>query len=378
MKNVNRIVRPNGEVHFYLRKAGLPGVRFPAEPTEDQVRALIAQLTPAKARPGTLKAALDDYELNDRDFRANAESTRREYGYIIKELDQDFGHLALATFTPAFCRQLMDVWAKRGHRCANLRRQVLKNVLDRCLAPGVMETNPLLAVKNARRPRELAEPHVIWPMAVVEAVVARALEEAKPGLARGVLVGRYVGARRQDIVAIGRGARHGGRFAFLSGKKRVPVDIREDPELTAWLARIPDVPTPGKRAGRKTAQGAMNLRPFTLCFNVMGAPYSEDGFAQELAKIVTGLHKEGAIAGDAYDAHGLRHTRGVELALGGCTDAEGAAQLGHASPASFAQYRRQADRIRLADNAADKVAELRRREQPAGSEILPKMKDAEQ
>ncbi len=213
---------------------------------------------------------------------------------------------------------------------------------------------------------------------MVEAVIARALEEERPGLARGVVIGRYVGPRRQDIVAIGRGARHGGRFAFLSGKKRVPVDVREDPELTAWLDRIADAPSPGRRAGRKTAEGALNLRPFTLCFNIMGAPYTEDGFGQELAGIVADLHREGVIPCPDYDAHGLRHTRGVELALGGCTDAEGAAQLGHASPSSFAQYRRQADRIQLADNAADKVAALRRRQSPAGAEILPRgMEQAE-
>ena len=57
----------------------------------------------------------------------------------------------------------------------------------------------------------------------------------------------------------------------------------------------------------------------------------------------------------AYDLHDLRHTRGVDLALAGVTDAEGAAMMGHASPSSFAQYRRQADRRRLPDAGAAKV-----------------------
>ncbi|WP_331086176.1 hypothetical protein [Phenylobacterium sp.] len=69
--------------------------------------------------------------------------------------------------------------------------------------------------------------------------------------------------------------------------------------------------------------------------------------------------RTGKLDSDRYDLHGLRHTRGVELALAGCSDAEGAAMMGHRSPSSFVQYRRQADRIRLSDAAAARVARLR-------------------
>ena len=51
----------------------------------------------------------------------------------------------------------------------------------------------------------------------------------------------------------------------------------------------------------------------------------------------------------------------VEAALAGCTDAEGAALMGHGSPHSFATYRRQAPRIRLSEGAAAKIAALRER-----------------
>lgn len=71
------------------------------------------------------------------------------------------------------------------------------------------------------------------------------------------------------------------------------------------------------------------------------------------------LHREGRLDSDRYDLHGLRHTRGVELALAGCGDAEGAAMMGHGSPSSFVQYRRQADSIRLSDAAAARVVRLR-------------------
>ena len=98
---------------------------------------------------------------------------------------------------------------------------------------------------------------------------------------------------------------------------------------------------------------------FTLVYNRAGARYTEDGLGQELAKLIANLAKNGALTSSAYDFHGLRHTRGVEAALAGCTDAQGAALLGHSSPSSFAQYRRQADRIRMAEDAQAKITALR-------------------
>jgi hypothetical protein len=174
-----------------------------------------------------------------------------------------------------------------------------------------------------------------------------ALSSGRVGLARGVAIGRYAGARRDDIVRLTKAARKHGRFAFLSGKRRVQVSMTEDPALAAVLD---NTPCPG----------------LVLAYNLSGSSYTADGFALELRKLVRALHKAGKIDSDAYDVHGLRHTFGVELALAGATDAEGAAKMGHGSPHSFATYRRQADRIRLSDAADEKIATLRERTSNGG------------
>lgn len=60
--------------------------------------------------------------------------------------------------------------------------------------------------------------------------------------------------------------------------------------------------------------------------------------------------------------HGLRHARGVELALAGASDAEIMSQLEHATDRAAKIYRRQAERRKLADAAQtkiDKVVRLR-------------------
>lgn len=135
----------------------------------------------------------------------------------------------------------------------------------------------------------------------------------------------------------------------------------EDPELGRWLARTPDAPPAEPRQGRKVKADAVPVATTTLVYNVAGRPYTEDGLALELRKLVARLHEAGDIDSDRYDLHGLRHTRGVELALAGCSDAEGAAMMGHGGASSFMQYRRQADRVRLSDVASARVAKLRER-----------------
>lgn len=370
MKYVNRIQRPDGTIQLYLRKKGLPAVRLPDGLSDEALVRHVAQLLEdlepnGPIAKGTMAAAIRAYELENPDFRGLAESTKYEYRLMLKEFEDDLGTLAVSAFTPAFVDRLKASWAKRGHRAANLRLQVLRNVLKPVLVAGRLKQDPFPLVGQVRRPRELKEPHLIWSEHVFRTVVEAALEARKFGLARAVIIGRYVGARRGDLVAIPRSARQDGRFQYMSGKRRVRVDVVEDPALARWLSRTPDTPPDEARQGRKVKAGEPPIATTTLVYNVAGRPYSEDGLALELRKLVASLHRAGDLDSDRYDLHGLRHTRGVELALAGCSDAEGAAMMGHGSASSFVQYRRQADRIRLSDAAAARVAKLR---EQAGNE----------
>ena len=373
-KHVNRVTRPDGTLHFYLRKKGLPSVRLPDGLSEPElarfVENLIAELSPKEAPlPQTLSRAIRAYELEDPSFRVLAASTKYEYRRILYELDDDIGKLAVSAFTPAFVHRLKSLWARRGHRAANLRLQILKNVLKPALIDGSLERDPFPLVGQVPRPRSLAEPHLLWSEAVFQSVMDEAVARKRYGLTRALAIARYVGARRGDLVRIPRTARCGGRFQYMSGKRSVRVDIPEDPLLTRWLDATPEAPPDEPRRGRKLKQGQTRVATTTLVYNVAGAAYTEDGLGQELAKMVAKLHGQGKIDSPDYDLHGLRHTRGVELALAGCSDSEGAAMMGHRSATSFVQYRRQADRVRLADAAAARVTASRARtaDDPADS-----------
>lgn len=347
MKYVNKIKR-GGVEYLYFRKAGCPSVKLNSAwgtpELQAEVDALIAGTTAPKPGSQTLRAHLRTYELESAEFKNLADSTKYEYRLVLKELEEDFGELHVSSFKPAFLMKLRNMWAERGHRVPALRLTILRNALLPAIVEGKhFEGDPFALIPGVRRPQEAKEPHLIWTTDVVLTVISAALRAGKPGLARGVALGRYTGARRGDLVKLTRAARKDGRFTFLSGKKRILVDMPEAPALTQIL------------------DGTPKGDSLVLAYNLSGRAYTEDGFALELGRIVRDLHKAGKLDSAEYNLHGLRHTFGVEAALAGCTDAEGAALMGHGSPHSFATYRRQADRIRLSNAAAERIAALRER-----------------
>lgn len=370
MKYVQKIVKPDGKVHLYLRKKGLPSITlkspWPADGAEKgsdlerEVNQLIKELTGDAPLPGTFKEAATAYELKSAEFRILADSTKALYLPMVYEMVEDIGHIRLEKFTPDFVRALRDAWAERGYQAANHRLQVIKNILIPHIANGTIDKNPFEFLKGVRRPHELDEPHIIWPAWVVETVIMAAKGKGWFGLARAVVIARFAGARRGDLVKLPKTTRQDGRFKFLSGKKRVPVDIPEDPELTRWLNALPVSQPPSKwQKHSDKKRGVVRLLPSTLVYNTRNGRYTPHGLYQALDGLVAELAALGVIDSAEYDLHGLRHTRGVELALAGASDAQGAAQLGHASPASFQKYRRQADRIRMSNDAQTLIDALR-------------------
>jgi len=374
VSNVQRIIKPSGVEHLYFRKAGYPRIKLTSPWPEvyegsalaKEVDAIVKARGP-KPMPGTLRAARRTYELEDPDFKALAESTKVEYRRVLAELDDDFGDLPIATFRPAFLLSMRNGWASRGHRVANVNMQVLKNVLWPSVIAGQLgDGDPFAMIPQVRRPADAGEPHRLWPMAAVRLVIAAAVEEHQYGLARAIALARFAGMRRGDLVKVARAARYAkpgsniaGRIAWRSGKRGVQVDMPEDAELTRWLAATPVEQPRSKWQQHRARNGIVPLPPTTLVYNTRNKRFTPSGLGQALDDLVTRLHEAGKIDAADYNLHGLRHSFGVEAALAGATDAQGAALMGHGSPHSFATYRRQADRIRLADDAAEKIATLR-------------------
>ena len=384
MKYVKRYLNRGGQWLCYFRKQGHArdgeALRSPwptigeGSELEVEVAAILgADAAKPRPRPTNLAGATRAYELSA-DFAPLAEETKQGYRYMLTEFDAGMGHLLLTAFTPSFIQQLRDEWAERGYRAANMRLQLLKNVLNPQLV-ALDLPDPFSRIKGVKRPRTAKTAHPIWPEWMVTLVIETAVAKGRYGVARAVAVGRYAGARRGDVVDITHAARQTRwpsnvrRIGWLTDKKRVTVDMKEDPRLTHWLDATPASQPPSRwQAHMQRKTGVVRLPPQTLVYNISNEPYTEDGLGQELAKIVVALHAAGKIDSDVYDLHGLRHSFGVELALAGATDAQGAALMGHSSPSTFAIYRKQADKLVMSDVGSDLVTALLERAGGTGVE----------
>lgn len=198
------------------------------------------------------------------------------------------------------------------------------------------------------------EAHPAWTDEEVAATIEAALQRKQPGLARAIALGRWGGFRRQTICKLPVTARTKSssgsgvqetRLVWITEKRKVLCDKREDPRLTELLERTPNLAE-------------------TIAYNAYGRPFKERQLNQALDRLMTRLAEFGQVraatkvTGQIYcplDLHGLRHARGNEIAMSRGSDAEIMTQLEHATDRAAKIYRRQADRRRMADAAQDRI-----------------------
>ena len=358
---VQRIKRKDGRVDLYFRKGdfreGPLSSPDGSEELQAEVQAILKRIEKAEAarvpKAGTVGGMLKAYNKSA-EFLALARSTQKEYQRLIDELDADCGDIHLREIDTAWLRDMRDAWAVRGYKAANDRMQVLKIALSEAVDDGRIDPDPFGKVKKARRPHETPEAHPTWEDAEVEAAIEDAIERKQPGLARAIALGRWGGFRRGTICGIPLNARTTGhddngiphhRLYWITQKRKVLADKREDPRLTALLERTPN-------------------KALTLAYNSRNEQWQPRQLNQALDRLLDRLAKAGKVRAAVDEEgrvscpltiHGLRHARGVELALAGASDAEIMSQLEHASDRAAKIYRRQAERRKLADAGQDRV-----------------------
>jgi integrase len=229
---------------------------------------------------------------------------------------------------------------------------MLVNALRPAVIDGRVRPDLFVNVRKMRRPHDTAESNPIWMDEEVEAVMSLAIERKMPGLARAIALALWAGFRRGTICKVPLNARVTGydrdgrahrRLHWLTEKRRVICDKPEDPRLTAFLEKTPN-------------------RALTIAYNRQGDPWQERALNQAVDRLLEKLAASGKVRPN-LTIHGLRHTRGVELALAGASDSEIMSQLEHRTVRAAQIYRRQAERRHLADAAQTKIDdELRRRQ----------------
>jgi integrase len=357
----------DGTVYVYFRYPGRAKVQL-SEPwgtqaLADKAKALTAAAIaakPPKPATGTLVGAVKDYR-GDRnlsiepsaDFIVLAASTQKEYERICDEFENTFAGVLLEDVNAGYVMDLRDKWAPKGYRAANVRLQVLKNICKEPRIRGTIPGNPFELIDKVERPQSLGVANPRWLDEEVEAAIEYAIAETQPGMARAIALGRWGGFRRQSICKLPKGARiwranddgvRERRLLWVTEKRLVLCDRREDPRLTALL----------ERTEKMKARFAGNVEPLTLAFNAYGEAWTEGPLDRALGRLLKPLAKAGKVRA-GLTLHGLRHARGVEIALAGGSDAHIMSQLDHATARQAAEYRKQAERLHLADAGQDLV-----------------------
>lgn len=358
-KYIQRWMDPrNSRERIYFRRGDGPRVELKApwgtQALADEVAALAAQ---SERKPdktpitdtlvGAIKEYRGDLELGfapSADYAALSAITRKRYDRWLDEFERVFDDVLLSDVDAQYVLLLRDAWAQQGFEAANKALQVFKNICKRPMILGAIAGDPFARIDKVRRPQGLGERNPRWEDAEVDTVIAWALERGRFGFARAIALGRWAGFRKQTICRVPLRARieranaTGAverRILWLTEKKEVVCDRREDLRLTALLSTTPD-------------------RALTIAYNAQGQPWQPRALSHALDRAVAQLAKRGLVR-PILTMHGLRHARGVEIALLGGSDAEIMAQLDHGTPRAAQNYRRQAERLRLADAAQDRV-----------------------
>jgi integrase len=298
----------------------------------------------------TLRTALTAYLASSR-FRSNAATVQAEYQRVADHLNREVGRITYGQISRAWVRSLRDTWAANGHRAATIRLQVLKNALEPAMSDGELDAKLFDGLQRVNRPHGLPEQNVAWTNREVE-VVIQYCEGKQLGLARAVALARFAGLRRQTICSLLESNRLvGGTDAGLqqrwivynSEKGEVAVEIPEDRRLTEVLDRtFTMVDGPVAYSMRYTAWAPRQLN-------------------QALDRVV-GRLADAKLVRPNLTLHGLRHSRGVELAVAGASDAVLMSQLGHTDEQSARVYRRQAARAAMALYGQQLVDSMTQRE----------------
>lgn len=353
VKYVQRIRRPNGAVDLYFRKGDHregPLRSLDGSPElKAEVDAILARLAKAQAaqtpRAGTVGGAIQRYRKSA-DFIRLAQSTQKEYERLLNEIAADVGEVRLTEVDIAWITDLRDLWAPRGHKATNDRVQVLKNALAPAVKDQRIKPNPFVGLERLAPRHGADEANPAWTDAEVDAFIAHAISSKQPGLARAAALARWGGFRRGTVCRLPAYARlevenDEGRIErrlyWITEKRNVTCDKREDARLTALLASTP------------------SASPY-VAYNKRGEQWKERALNHAFDRVIEALSAKGKIR-PQLTIHGLRHSRGIELAHAGSSDAEIMAQLEHKSERAARIYRSQASRRLTADSGQDRIDE---------------------
>jgi integrase len=331
---------------YYRRRIGEPKIRLRHEPGTSEFIAEYAAAvartegnglspldTTSKPKTGTLRWLCSCY-FKSAEFDRLDQSTQRTRRRILEScldeaiapgVDETFADFPLKRITTKALRVLRDRKADLPEAAIG-RVKALRRLFVWALDHDLIEFDP---TRDLRRPAHTTLGHHSWTMDEVEKFEARHQIGSKARLAFALLL--YTGARRSDVVLLGRQHVKDGWIKFTAQKNRrrrpVTVEFPIPPALQSII--------------EKTVTGTL-----TFLVTEYGLPFTAAGFGGW-------FRARCDEAGLPHcSAHGLRKAGAARAAENGATPHELMAIFGWISLKEAERYTAAAQRRRLARNAS--------------------------
>jgi site-specific recombinase XerD len=327
--------------YYYRRRPGAPKIRIRArigtpDFVEQYREACLSgsESTPSlpRIRPGTWGWLCTRY-FNSSEFTLLAKTTQAERRAILSSTfdeaiapgaSEKFMDFPLNRMTPKAIRVLRDRKSATPE-AANARVKVMRRVFAWGIDNDWCHTNP---ARDVQRIKNVSDGHRTWTPEDIAQFEARHPIGSKARLALALLL--YTGARRSDVVLLGRQHVRDGWLKFTQQKNRrrklVVIELPILPVLQSILQRSP-------------------TGDLAFLVNVHGRPFSADGFSS--------WFKDQCVAASLNDhnAHGLRKAGAVLAAENGATPHQLMAIFGWLSISEAQRYTQAAQRKKMAADA---------------------------
>jgi integrase len=333
-KYPHRFVDRFGKARFYLRmprrkRVPLPGLPWSPEFMAARERAMNEDWEPvaigaSRTIPGTVNAALVSYYQSIAFAEQLAITTRQSRRAILELFRSAHGDKRIALM---HSQALQNILSGKKPATARNWKKALRGFVDHCVSIGIIQADPLASVKLPKMKKTSG--FYTW----TEEEIAQYENHHAPGTkARLALVLLLqTGHARADVVRMGRQHVKASKLSMRRQKTGVQFDIPVLPDLLAELELHP-------RTGQLVFLTTSRDEPFTAAG--FGNWFRERCNEAELPHCT---------------AHGLRKAAAVRHALHGATAPELMAWFGWKTIGEAQRYIEAANRVRLAESAAEKV-----------------------
>ncbi|HET8919456.1 MAG TPA: tyrosine-type recombinase/integrase, partial [Xanthobacteraceae bacterium] len=327
--HLHREITRHGRIAWYVRIGNGPRTRIHAEYGSPEFAAAYQAAIAGKAAPGPTKfnaRTLGWLIVQYRDSIAWAKlsgATRRQRESILRAISRTAGNEPISRINTAAIEKGIDRRTNRPHAARHLL-QTMRGMFQWAVKAKHAGNDPTKDLKTIRPP---TDGHHVWTDEECATFEARWPRGTRERLAFDLLL--YTGLRRGDAVRLGR-----------PHVKNSIASIRT--EKTGEVVTIPILPP---------LQASIDAGPIgelTFICGDHGRPMKKESFGNWFREVC----KKADVPGSA---HGLRKAGATRAANNGATEAQLEAIFGWRGGGMAALYTREANRVKLAREAATKL-----------------------